>query len=58
MALIKTSRIPLEKIKEMLVAGFSLRVIGLESGYSPSVLSIMARAWGLPLRKRGRKAAQ
>jgi hypothetical protein len=55
MATIRTSRLPLEKIEELLRAGFSLNLISQESGYPPSVLSIFAKAWKIPPRKRGPK---
>jgi hypothetical protein len=57
--MVKTTKMPLEEVRKLLEAGIKLRIIGEESGYPESVISIMGRAWGFAPRKRGRrKAAQ
>ena len=54
MTTIKTSRMALEEIRRLLEAGFTLRIVSMESGYPESSLSIMCMCWGIK-RKRGPK---
>jgi hypothetical protein len=54
MTIIRTTRMPLGEVRKLLDAGFTLRLVSMESGYSESSLSIMCACWGIK-RKRGPK---
>ena len=54
MANIKTGRMALGKIRQMLEDGLAYKEISRYSGYPVSAISIMANCWGLG-RKRGPK---